>query len=148
MGPIRKTPMSQSCSHRNSVQNAPIESSTALTATRFVNISDFVPWDDFGHWPNRANRRTARTGEPCEPNRTCEPNRPHKPNRIKKRTGTNRSHTERRWKNQNRPRMGSGNEEKHRKSLPNGRQQNPRGRRVALPRCGGAEGAALLSSIW
>ena len=30
--------------------------------------------------------------------------------------------------------------QKHRKSLPNGRQQEPQG--------GGAEGAALLSSIW
>ena len=37
---------------------------------------------------------------------------------------------------------------KHRKSLPNRRQQNPRGRREAPPPWGGAEGAALLSSIW
>ena len=38
----RKMPLSQSCSHRNSVQNAPIESFPALTATTFVNISTFV----------------------------------------------------------------------------------------------------------
>ena len=39
--------------------------------------------------------------------------------------------------------------QKHRNSLPNGRKQGaPRGRREAPPPWGGAEGAALLSSIW
>ena len=42
-----KTSPSQSCSHRNSVQNAPIESSTALTATLFVNISLFMSLGNF-----------------------------------------------------------------------------------------------------
>ena len=39
--PIQKMSSSQSCSHRNSVQNAPVESSTALTATLFVKIPKF-----------------------------------------------------------------------------------------------------------
>ena len=34
--PIQKVSPSQSCSHRNSVQNGPIEGSTALMATLFV----------------------------------------------------------------------------------------------------------------
>ena len=39
----RKMSSSQSCSHRNSVQNGPIERSTALTGTTFVTISVFMP---------------------------------------------------------------------------------------------------------
>ena len=39
--PIQKMSSSQSCSHRNSVQNGQIESSTALTATLFVKKSKF-----------------------------------------------------------------------------------------------------------
>ena len=42
-----KMSSSQSCSHRNSVQNAPIESSTALAATLFVNISLFKSLGNF-----------------------------------------------------------------------------------------------------
>ena len=38
---------SQSCSRRNSVQNAPIESSTALTGTIFVTISMFMSRANF-----------------------------------------------------------------------------------------------------
>ena len=36
--PISKMSSSQSCSHRNSVQNGPIEKFTALTGTIFVNM--------------------------------------------------------------------------------------------------------------
>ena len=39
---IQKMSSSQSCSHRNSVRNAPIESSTALAGTLFVTISMFM----------------------------------------------------------------------------------------------------------
>ena len=46
--PIQKVSLSQSCAHRNSVQNAPIESSTALTGTTFVTISVFM---SRGHFP-------------------------------------------------------------------------------------------------
>ena len=48
--PIQKMSSSQSCSHRNSVQNAPIESSTALTATLFVKNLKFDP-DPKKCWP-------------------------------------------------------------------------------------------------
>ena len=37
--PSRKMSSSKRCSHRNSVQNGPIERSTALTGTTFVTIS-------------------------------------------------------------------------------------------------------------
>ena len=40
--PIRKTSLPQKRSHRNSVQNGPIERSTALTGTIFVTISVFM----------------------------------------------------------------------------------------------------------
>ena len=40
--PIPKTSSSQKRSHRNSVQNGPIERSTALTGTIFVTISVFM----------------------------------------------------------------------------------------------------------
>ena len=43
---------SRSCSQRNSVQNAPIESSTALTATLFVNFSIY----------QRINKKNATSG--------------------------------------------------------------------------------------
>ena len=46
--PIQSMSSSQSCSHQNSVQNAPIESSTALTGTTFVTISVFM---SRGHFP-------------------------------------------------------------------------------------------------
>ena len=50
--PIQKMLLSLSCSHRNSVQNAPIESSTALVGTTFVTISVFMSsgnfWTAFG----------------------------------------------------------------------------------------------------
>ena len=39
----KKMSSSQSCSHRNSVQNAPVESSTALTATLFVKNHQIDP---------------------------------------------------------------------------------------------------------
>ena len=38
---IQKVSPSQSCSHRNSVQNGPVDKFTALMATLFVNISVF-----------------------------------------------------------------------------------------------------------
>ena len=41
--PIQKMSSSQSCSHRNSVQNAPIEKFTALTATLFVTLHEPEP---------------------------------------------------------------------------------------------------------
>ena len=41
--PIQKMSSSQSCSHRNSVQNAPIEKFTALTVTLFVKNHKFDP---------------------------------------------------------------------------------------------------------
>ena len=42
----RKMSSSQSCSHRNSVQNGPVDKFTALTGTTFVTISVFMP-----RWP-------------------------------------------------------------------------------------------------
>ena len=39
---LQKMSSSQSCSHRNSVQNAPIDKLTALTGTTFVTISVFI----------------------------------------------------------------------------------------------------------
>ena len=42
--PIQKMPSSQRCSHRNSMQNVPIESSTAFTGTTLVTISMFMSW--------------------------------------------------------------------------------------------------------
>ena len=52
---------SQSCSHRNSVQNAPIEKFTALLGTTFVNISVFM---------SRGNFR-ATFGQPVRTSCTC-----------------------------------------------------------------------------
>ena len=44
----QKMPSSRKCSHRNSVQNGPIDSFTALTGTVFVAISVFM---SPGHFP-------------------------------------------------------------------------------------------------
>ena len=41
--PSQKMSSSKSCSHRNSVQNGPIERSTALTGTTSLTISVFMP---------------------------------------------------------------------------------------------------------
>ena len=46
---------------------------------------------------------------------------------------------------ENRPRMGSGSEAKHRKSLPNRRQQEPKGAARSAAALGGTEGAHCCS---
>ena len=83
---FQKTASSQKRLHRNSVQNGPIERSTALTGTIFVPVSVFVLRDNFCNpWPNRVNR-TAGTGEPREPanraNQTGPANRTGPENRT------------------------------------------------------------------
>ena len=45
---FKKMGSSQSCSHRSSAQNGPVDKFTALTGTTFVTISVFMPR---GHFP-------------------------------------------------------------------------------------------------
>ena len=61
--PIQKMSSSQSCSHRNSVQNAPIESSTALTATLFVKNPKFDPDRKMSSSQSCSHRNSAQNGQ-------------------------------------------------------------------------------------
>ena len=72
--PIQKMSSSQSCSHRNSVQNAPVESSTALTATLFVKIPKF------GHNPKKSHHhKVVRTEILCRMHRSRAPQLSRRP---------------------------------------------------------------------
>ena len=66
--PIPKMSSSQTCSQRNSVQNAPVESSTALTATLFVKIPKF------DHNPKKSHHhKVVRTEILCRMHRSRAP---------------------------------------------------------------------------
>ena len=58
----KKMSSSHSCSHRNSVQNAPVESSTALTATLFVNFLIFVKNANIRGWCQQPRKCTGGVG--------------------------------------------------------------------------------------
>ena len=72
--PIQKMSSSQSCSHRTSVQNAPIESSTAITVTLFVKNPKF----DLDPKTCR-HHEVVRTEIPCRMHRSRAPQLSRRP---------------------------------------------------------------------